>query len=618
MDNQRGIQIHYQQTKGQFREPVSLSIKKAAKLIGFKIVDLNNDSHIDILVFRQENAEIFHNNSVGDFKSQTTLDFSSYGCRDLIVSDINGDNIQDILFYFPKEKLPLRIRTGKGNGQFGWEEALHLPNTRLIDKLDLTGSGNFQLAVILKNRLIFRIYKFESQIRKQLFDEAEKRPWRLPLKGISRNKAPTWVAADIDQDGYSDFCVAAPLLSQIHLYKSSAAGLGFSPITIDSLRDIKTMALTSGGDLVVFSEVEKAIAVHKRKNLNAFPQFLKAPGEPVAMAAASDAESPIFTLFKDKKITLNLFNARILGPGPFESHEAGIRNVPLAMKVFPLEGENHWGILLFMPYDKPVMYRLQKGKITTVTLENFRALGSSLQPQSVAAVGSKRRQVLLVTEGNVARLYQWKQNRFVIGGQLNPRIESARLITGCLFSAKEEEGKAYLLYDDNGQDLYRFSPGSSQKSARIHIKGGIKDLTGLATLWLNKTPGLLMVGQSEIQWLQEGASSFHLKNLGDYVSGMEKPALWGIFPVSLGSPGRQMAALLDANNRSVELVSFKEGRLVEELVFEVFQDPGFNNRMQMSESIYEPHDLGTGDFNGDNIGDMAVLVHNKLIIYLGE
>ncbi len=620
MDNQQGIQIHFQQTKGLFREPVSLSIKKAAKLIGFKIVDLNNDSHIDILVFRQGNGEIFHNNGVGEFKTRITLDFSSYGCRDLIVSDINGDKIQDILFYFPKEKLPLRIRPGKGKGQFGWEEALHLPNTRFIEKSDLTGSGSCHLAVILKNGLIFRIYEFESQIGKQLFDEAEKRPWRLPLKGISRNKAPTWVAADIDQDGYSDFCVAAPLLSQIHLYKGSAAGLSFSPITIDSLRDIKTMALTGQGDLVVFSEAEKAIALHKKKNLVAFPQFLKAPGEPVAIAAASDDDdaSTIFALFKDKKITLNLFNARILGPGPFESHEPGIRNVPLAMKVFPLEGENHWGILLFMPYDKPVMYRLQKGKITTVTPENFRALGSSLQPQAVTAVGSKKRQVLLVTEGNVARLYQWKEDRFVIGEQLNPHIESARLITGCLFSAEEEEGKAYLLYENNGQDLYRFSPGSSQKIAHIHIKGGVKDLTGLATLRLNKTPGILLVGQSEIQWLQEGAPSFHLKNLGEYVSGMEKPSLWGLFPVSLGSPGRQMAALLDANNRSVELVSFKEGKLKEELVFEIFQDPGFNNRMQMTESIYEPHDLGTGDFNGDNIRDMAVLVHNKLIIYLGE
>ena len=82
----------------------------------------------------------------------------------------------------------------------------------------------------------------------------------------------------------------------------------------------------------------------------------------MALAAASERDSTIFTLFKDKKITLNLFNTWVPDAGPFESYEPGIRNIPLAMKVFPLEGDKHWGILFFMPYDKPVMYRLQKGK----------------------------------------------------------------------------------------------------------------------------------------------------------------------------------------------------------------------------------------------------------------
>jgi len=618
IDKQQGIQIHFQQPEEIYREPVSLSIKEATKLVGFKIADLNEDTHIDILVYRKENAEIFWNNGQGEFKTQTFLDFSSYGCGDVIVFDVNGDKFQDLLFYFPKETLPLRIRPGKGKGQFGWEETLHLPDTRFIEKLDLTGSGTYHLAVILKNGLIFRIYEFETQIGKPLFDEGEVIPRSLPLKGVSRNKAPTWVAADIDQDGFSDFCVGAPLLSQIHLYKGSAEGLSVSPLTIDSLRDIKTMTLTGQGDLVVFSDAEKAIAVHEKKDLTAFPQFLKAPGEPVAMAVPGDGDSPIFALFKDKTITLDLFNARVPGAAPFESYELGIRNVPLSMKVFPLEGENHWGVLLFMPYDKPVMYRLQKGKITAVTPEHFRALGSSLESQSVTPVGSKKRQALLVTEGNVARLYWWKQDRFVVGEQLNPGIESARIISGCLFSAEGNDGQTYLLYDENGQDVYRFSPESSQKTAHIHLNGGIKDLAGLATLKLKQRLGILLVGQSEMQWLQEGAPSIQLKNLGEYVSGIEKPSLWGLFPVSLGSPGRQMAALLDANNRSVELVSFKEGTLNEELVFEVFQDPGFNNQMQMAESMYEPHDLGAGDFNGDNIQDMAVLVHDKLIVYLGE
>jgi hypothetical protein len=484
---------------------------------------------------------------------------------------------------------------------------------RVVEKMDLIGSGIPQLAMVLKKGLIFRIYGFETRRGKVLFTEEEVIPRRLPLKGISRKFPPAWVAADIDGDGYGDFCAAAPLLNQVHLYKGGPSGLSVSPVGIDSLRNIKTMALTGRGDLVVFSEAEKAAAVHKNKNFTDFPKFLKIPGEPLSMAVGG--ESTIFVLLKDKDnaFSLALYNALVPGAAAFETHKPGIANAPLAMKVFPLGGGGHWGILFFMPYDKPVMYRLHNGTLSAVPQEYFRAMGSQLKPQAVSVVGTGEEQVLMVTEGNVARLYRWKQDRFEVAGQLNPQAESARLTAACCFTFGE---KGYLLYDEAGRDVYRFRPGAPQKMSRMHIKDGMDELTGIAVLRMDKNRGILLVGQSEIQWLHEGALSMQLDNLGEYLSGTEKPSLWNLFPVSLGSPGRPMAALLDANNRSIELVGYRDGKLVEELVFEVFQDPGFNNRM--TENIYEPHDLAAGDFNGDSIRDMAVLVHNKLIIYLGE
>jgi hypothetical protein len=373
------------------------------------------------------------------------------------------------------------------------------------------------------------------------------------------------------------------------------------------------MSLTGRGDLVVFSEAEKAVAVHKSIDITAFPQFLKITGEPLSMAVGG--ESTIFVLLKDKdnNLSLALYNALMPGDAAFETYKPGITNAPLAMKVFPLEGDGHWGILFFMPYDKPVMYRLYQGKLTAVPQEFFRAMGSELKPQSVSVVGTAKAQVLMVTESNVARLYRWKQDRFVVEEQLNPRAESARLTSACCFSFEE---KGYLLYDEAGRDIYRFIPGDLKNVLRMHVKDGMDDLSGIAVLQMNKTRGILLVGQSEIQWLHEGALSLHLENLAEYLPETEKSSLWNLFPVSLGSPGRPMAALLDANNRSIELVGYRDGKLVEELVFEVFQDPGFNNRM--TENIYEPHELADGDFNGDGIQDMAVLVHDKLIIYLGE
>ena len=50
--------------------------------------------------------------------------------------------------------------------------------------------------------------------------------------------------------------------------------------------------------------------------------------------------------------------------------------------------------------------------------------------------------------------------------------------------------------------------------------------------------------------------------------------------------------------------------------FEVFLIPDFSD--SSSSRSVEPHDLESGDLNGDGIGDLVALCQDKLLIYLGE
>jgi hypothetical protein len=611
MGDQLGLVIHIQEPDGSFEKAVSQDIKGAANLVNLEAVDLDGDTYTDILICRQDNIEILRNNGKGEFKTHTTLPFSFGGCQGAIAADINGDHLQDLLFYFGSKTGSLRVRLGIGKGEFGWEQTLLLPAVQSLRKVKLSKENKAQLAVLLKNGMILRLYEFNWKNQGHPLDQAALLPQRLPLLGVGRKDPPAWLAADFNNDGYSDFCAAAPLLSQVHLYMGGPSGLQPIPGKFDSLTSIKTMQLTAKGDLLVYSAAEKAIALHRAKNLAHFPMIFKAPGKP--LAAAVGQPQTVFGIFKDKGFQLQVFDAKKPGFAPVQTHELAIANAPQEMKVIPLDSKNHWMLILFMAYEPPVVYRLQEEKLSILQPDHFRAMSLNLEAKTVTDAGSEKDPQILVSEGGVARLYQWKDEKFQVKRQLNPGRKSARLSAACLFP---DQGKnpGYLVYDETGQDLIWFSAPPQKRTIPIHFQEGLQDIVGLAPLRMKNRSGLLLVGASEVQWLLEKAGSLSLKTLAEYTSPVENPALWAIFPVTLGSPGRKMLAMPDSNNRSVELVGIKDQQLTGELVFEVFQDPGFRE----PDSTYEPHALGTGDFNGDNIRDMAILVHDKLIIYLGE
>jgi len=266
-----------------------------------------------------------------------------------------------------------------------------------------------------------------------------------------------------------------------------------------------------------------------------------------------------------------------------------------------------------MAYEPPVIYRLQEEKLSLIQPDQFRPMSLNLEAKAVTPLGSAKDPQILVSEGGVARLYQWQDEKFHVKRQLNPGRESARLSAACFFP-DQENNPGYLVYDEAGQDLTWFSAPPKKQTIPVQFQEALQDIVGLAPLHMKDRSGLLLVGISEVQWVLEKASVLGLETLAEYTSPEENPALWAIFPVTLGSPGQKMLAMPDSNNRTIELVGIKNRQLTGELVFEVFQDPGFRE----PESTYEPHALGTGDFNGDNIRDMAILVHDKLIIYLGE
>jgi hypothetical protein len=324
----------------------------------------------------------------------------------------------------------------------------------------------------------------------------------------------------------------------------------------------------------------------------------------------------IFALYKTKKrYQLHLLDTLAKEVKSVQDFQLSLANRPDAMGVYPLQGPNHWLIIFFVNYEKPQAFRISRNKISRLKPEQFRPAGTSLTPAMVVGLASQDHPAIMVCEGKIARIYRWADERFTPIRQLNTESETAQLKAGFQIPGPDNISET-VLYDDTNQDLYWFPAHKNKPSRLVHIDNGPRNVLGISPLRFDQQVGFLLLSRMEIQYHFQHRPSLTLAKVAEYASAAENHLPWRIKQVVLGTPPKKRLALLDARNRSIELVSYEANTLQGDLTFEVFQEPGFPTGSP--KSIYEPRDIAGGDFNGDGIHDLAILVHDKLILYLGE
>ena len=123
--------------------------------------------------------------------------------------------------------------------------------------------------------------------------------------------------------------------------------------------------------------------------------------------------------------------------------------------------------------------------------------------------------------------------------------------------------------------------------------------------------------KNELHYLPQHNQSFSLKKVAEYASATENAYFWNFKLVQVGDKKSpiDLLALFDRNNRSFEFIHYANKKLSHLLSIEVFK----NRNLFAGESrALEPNSLASGDINGDGIYDLIILVHDRLLIYIGE
>ncbi len=604
-----GLQIRYQQENGSFAEPERIFIKNPTSVTTVQVGDLNGNGRKDILVCHRNQADLYWNSDETPFRNKKTLTFSGDKSFYGDIADINNDGIADLAFHFNTPRNPLKIRYGKGAGLYGIEQPLDLPPRQYMDILQTEGVAP-RIGMILRNRLAFRMYDFADQEQPLLLNTQEISPARIGLEGTSKKAAPAWIAADFNADGYDDLLVAAPELSRLHLYHGSINGLNPEPQRIDSLSEISHLSRRANGDILVISKKEKIAALHSAEALEQFPSILKTPGKVLAGCAIESSDES-WLVCKNEAKELQL--VRLRESGNAEVYSLNMQNDPSDLLAFQLP-ENKIALLFFMAYDTPKMKLFNAGQLEEFTSESFRALAQPLKRSNIHLSSPGEGSVLTVAQGAIARRFEWQVDHYEITHQFNPENAQGEMVASCEYKLLDGS-TGTLLYDRNSSDLVRFS-AQSNEWGKIHIPDADQTIFALVQLKNKEHDMLLLLDRTGLNEIQSNGMRLAPVSNAEYISPSENPMLAYAKIIKLGSPPRPMIALIDPANRTIEVVSLKKGELNKELIFEVFLTSDFVNRKQNRGT--EPHDVESGDLNGDGIGDLVVLSQDKLLIYLGE
>ncbi|QBG48974.1 hypothetical protein EGM51_16785 [Verrucomicrobia bacterium S94] len=605
-----GLHVRYQNSDGSFQSPEHIFIKSPSTVTTIQLGDLNQDGLIDILASHRNEAELLWNAKTKPFMDKKTLTFAGDKSFFGDIADVNKDGIPDLAFHFNTTRNPFKVRYGKGNGVFGTEQPVDLPPRQYMDILQ-SENIDAKVGMVLRNRLAFRLYDFIEKEQPQLMEAQEVSPSRIGLEGTSKKDNPAWVAGDFNHDGMDDLLVAAPELSRLHLYFGTETGLNPTPEKIDTLSDVVRMSRTSTGDILVLSQKERIAALHKADDLKKFPAIQKLPGDVLAASAVESNGEIWFTCKNSDKELL------LVKQSDGEEHEVfyldGMKNDPEDMLAFSLPG-GRTGIIFFMAYDTPRMQLYDGEYIEPITSESFRALTQRIALSNIQLENPGDGTVITVSQGAIARRFKWVNDRYEVIRQFNPENPRGEMIASTSYTLLDGSTGTFF-YDRNSGDLVRFAE-TGDDWGKIHIPDADQTIFDLVQLRHPKRDLIIMLDRTGLNEVMGNGTQLDLEVAAEYVSPSENALLAYAKLVKLGSPARPMVALVDPSNRSVELISQQGDELKTELVFEVFLTSDFADVGKTRGT--EPHDVESGDLNGDGIGDLVILAHDKLLIYLGE
>lgn len=599
--------------------------------------DINGDQLLDLMLLGESVAHLLIQKADHGFAEPERMPFSET-IKAIQIVDINRDGLEDFLTVNWESTYPFRLRFQNPKGQLGPEVFFKLNPIRSYWIDDLDRDGRSELITITQNSGRAQMFQFAEHEGTFLSSRLRQGQFQvISFNRTARSRRGT-VWADVNKDGRPDLLVCEPDSGQIKLFAQNNLGKLQSARVFPCLTgvtDVKADDWDGDGETEVFllSLDERQIGwtrLNSQERLP-FPAILNTDGRPLAIASGqgADPQSRILAAILDQDGQRVLWIKSAKGPAFTQKLSAQFKSNPSEIALHDADQDGAMDVVVLIPYEKIKILRRVPGKpFEEIDLAPPGGANEQQPWISQCDVDGDGRSEMLYPQKNFLRALLLQSQKltepdqtnggwtFRVKEQINGMNSQSRIQGIDLLPGLGGESNRLVLLDTDQKALSlceRDAAGVWQPIRNLPLP--LSEFYRIQALPLGnrQTNGICLIGINSAAILQFGGNIWDLADLGSYETTIKDGFLTDVVTGDLDQDGFRDLVFLETAKNRVELARFLRGGGLEPILsWRVFEERSFRGRHSEGP---EPREAVVADFTGDGRNDLAILVHDRILLY---
>jgi hypothetical protein len=607
---------------------------------GFRIADVTGDPSPEIVTLVEGRVTAFGLTRAGLIADGAPIGAGT-GVVAIFCEDVDGDSRVDLIGVVPDNESPLRMWLRADSGELGAELRFEMPPLIEVQPIRFPDREAVTIGVIERTSRRMVFYDLTVEAVDELAAasvgserDAQAEVVAFPGTGV---KDRSIAIGDVDADGRPDLVATDPKANALILYHQ---GSGDALAGAESFSTFKSPRAVSIGqwtgstqpEIFVLSEEEKTVGIsdfdEKLGRIEfPVPHSLSTPGaSPVMMGVMSLAGAPSLALVvKDKRDYVLEIHRNVTGdPAEAEISTFQLENVrrdPGAVLGADINQDGHDDVLVLTPGEPMIAILADAATgvpssiLTKDTMPQF-GLVQGAGPYNTALFdmdGDGTRD-LLIADANFVRACVFDTARgWRVIDQVNADSPSAQLVGLTLM---EHAGETLVVGADSANNRLIFfardDEGQWGVRHRIRVLGFPAGRVASGR-FAGESPGILAFSDDGFAIVRLSGERAALEQVAAYRPDAEDRLEHEMEAGDVNGDGYVDAVVLDAKEQMCAIFTFSSSRkLYEATEFEIFESRLFQRGNARE---FEPSSALIADLTGDGADDVALVVHDRVIIY---